>query len=392
VNVLFQLADPSGLMSVDVVLQMFSREFPILKCLHPELIIPFSNSTFTYNASCKIPVSDFLSGQYTLRISAQDNLNNYLTTQLGTFQVAGDLEASDFAVPMLVSSSISPSTVSLGGTVIVTFELSGRAVMREVSVSFFYQNERPLSLCQNEGVLHRVFSNMSVASYVFTCNITSNSTGSATVSEKISGSSDATNSVSWTILLGRYRVALLARDIMDNTIFSTLGNFYLTSVPLPPAVPVPASTATSTSPTAVVLTVFSDGACATPVASIFDSPNPIVAYLDQCIKSTNTTYYYKPTSCVMGGKFERIVYTDSACTVRAVEEIISADTDKCVPSANGRFEKFTCAIVPMADNSAKWLEPVSQRLRLSFRTSHICASNDVTRGCLLKNMSFASGT
>jgi hypothetical protein len=306
--------------------------------------------------------------------------------------VTGDLDASDYAAPMLVSSSISPSLVSLGGTVIVTIELSGRAVMDEVSFSFIYhQGDRRVSLCQSEGVLHRVPSNISAASYVFTCNITSNSTGSATVSEKQSGSSDTTNSISWTVLLGHYRVALFARDIMGNTISSTVGDFQLTSVPPPPAAPVPAPTVTSNLRMAVVLTVFSDGACATPVASSLDSPNPLVAYLNQCIKSTTTTYYYKPTSCVIGGKVEGIVYTDSACMVRVVEGVISADTDKCVPSANGRFEKVTCALVPMAEHPAKWLEPVSQRLQLSFRTSHICASNDVTRGCLLKNMSFASG-
>jgi hypothetical protein len=104
-NVFFQLADPSGLSSVDLVLQMVSREFPILKCPLRELIIPYSNSTFTYNASCKVPTSNVVSGQYTVRISAQDNLNNYLSTQLGTFQVTGDLDASDYAAPMLVRST-----------------------------------------------------------------------------------------------------------------------------------------------------------------------------------------------------------------------------------------------------------------------------------------------
>ncbi len=375
-NVMFQLFDPSGVISVTFSLQMYLRQYPVLKCPLPTLIAS-GNSSFTYNASCTVPISNVVSGQYVVWISAQDNLNNYLITQLGTFQVTGDLDASDWAAPTLVKYSVSPPTAFPGSTVIATFELSGRAIMDEVSVKFLHsQGDRPVSLCRNEGVLLRIPGNTSAASFVFTCDTTSNST------------SNSTN-----FLFGQYRVSLIARDVMGNTIFSTLGMFYLLAVPAAPASPAPRPHATTSSRTAFMLTVYSDAACVTPAASSSELSNPFVAYLNECTKVSSTgpvTVYYKPTSCVSGGNAEISAFTDSSCTVPISGGYI-VETHKCLLSQNGGSQKITCASLPSVDDSVEWKEPVSQRLQLSFRTSHMCTSNFVTRSCLLKNTSFASG-
>jgi hypothetical protein len=108
-----------------------------------------------------------------------------------------------------------------------------------------------------------------------------------------------------------------------------------------------------TSATAVDVTSYVDAACATPATSTSESPNPLVIKFNQCnkISTSNDIVYYKPTSCVVGGKVEGIVYTDSACTDRAVvESVSSTDTGKCLNAANGRFEKVTCAFMPFAED------------------------------------------
>ena len=130
-----------------------------------------------------------------------------------------------------------------------------------------------------------------------------------------------------------------------------------------------------TSPTAIEVTSYVDAACSTPAASTSYLPNPLVANLNKCNKLSFPIYtvYYKPISCVIGGKFEGIMYTDSACTVRAVVEgVTSADTGKCVPAENGRFEKVTCASMSMAEDRGVFgeiMQNVTDSITHAFETT-----------------------
>jgi hypothetical protein len=147
-------------------------------------------------------------------------------------------------------------------------------------------------------------------------------------------------------------------------------------------------------PLAVMHANYNDATCTTSSASSADSPNPLVANLGQCTKLSSkgpVILYYKPVSC-LSGKAEGRLFADAACAVPIHGAgVMSTETDKCLPSAGGGFEKVTCAFGPMANQTATSREPVVQKLSFSFNTDHLCASSHVTRGCLLKNISFASG-
>jgi hypothetical protein len=108
-----------------------------------------------------------------------------------------------------------------------------------------------------------------------------------------------------------------------------------------------------TSRTAISRASFIDSSCATLAPSTPDLPNPFVANLNQCLKapsSGNVTNFYKFTSCMIGGKVEGIEFKDSACTLKIEERIVSNATDRCEPSADGGFEKFSCILVPNGDD------------------------------------------
>ena len=101
--------------------------------------------------------------------------------------------------------------------------------------------------------------------------------------------------------------------------------------------------AKSIQPLAIRQEIFMDANCTTLAASSSDFPNPIVANLNECMKISSSgpvTVYYKSTSCVSGGKAEGFLFTDSACSVNAGQQI-STDTDKCIPSEKGGFQ-VTC--------------------------------------------------
>lgn len=96
--------------------------------------------------------------------------------------------------------------------------------------------------------------------------------------------------------------------------------------------------------------VFSDANCSNPAPSSTDSPNPIVANMNECIKVPSSgplTNYYKPMSCFSGGKAEVYLYSDASCSGNVGQ--ISIETDKCIQSEKG-WMRITCT--PAADFGA----------------------------------------
>jgi hypothetical protein len=283
----------------------------------------------------------------------------------------------DVTAPILDSSSISPQILSPGGTVNVVFRLFDSGGVYSVKVILLSPSNSTVGGCPGD-FLSRVSGDHTNATYNASCTLATTNTPN-----------------------GLYRVLVEAKDSASNTnqlaigTFSVAGGINGSTTPAPTMPPpAPASRVNFTAGSAIVHTSFIDSSCATLAPSTTDLPNPFVYYLNQCLKvpnSGNVTYFYKPISCMIGGKVEGIVFNDSACTLKVREGYVTNATDRCEPSAFGGFEKVSCISLPKVDVSVSWREPVLERLQLSFRTSHMCVPNNVTRSCLLKNPSFASG-
>ena len=80
---------------------------------------------------------------------------------------------------------------------------------------------------------------------------------------------------------------------------------------------------------AVTSTSYTDAACATPVASTTDNPNPFVVALNACGKSGGGSI--KPTACVSNGAGSYSIYPSADCTGTAV--VLPFLSDKCVAAA-----------------------------------------------------------
>ena len=88
---------------------------------------------------------------------------------------------------------------------------------------------------------------------------------------------------------------------------------------------------------AVTSTSYTDAACATPVASTTDSPNPFVVALNACGKSGGGSI--KPTACVSNGAGTYSSFTTADCTGTASPVVFQSD--KCVQFMTGS-RKITC--------------------------------------------------
>jgi hypothetical protein len=90
---------------------------------------------------------------------------------------------------------------------------------------------------------------------------------------------------------------------------------------------------------AVTQTFYTDAACATPVVSTTDEPNPMVVALNACRKM-GATSSVKPTACVSNGAGTFSDYRSADCTGTAEPEAFVSD--KCVSAGPSGSKKITC--------------------------------------------------
>ena len=89
---------------------------------------------------------------------------------------------------------------------------------------------------------------------------------------------------------------------------------------------------------AVTSTYYTDAACATPVASTTDNPNPFVVALNACGKFGTASI--KPTACVSNGAGTYSQFTTADCTGTATPVVFQSD--KCLASGSTGSKKITC--------------------------------------------------
>jgi hypothetical protein len=93
---------------------------------------------------------------------------------------------------------------------------------------------------------------------------------------------------------------------------------------------------------AVTVTMYTDSACATPVASTSSDPNPEVVNINKCLIVTGQSYYIKFSACATGGKAAGALYSDSGCSAKQAGSEFEFDEGKCTREGPGGSTKVTC--------------------------------------------------
>jgi hypothetical protein len=242
---------------------------------------------------------------------------------LGSFNVTGGVD--DFAAPTIVSVSVSPQVVTVGGTVFISFQLADVGGLSFVAL--FWQNSfrGQVNSCPNGGGLSRSSGDAFNATYESSCTLPS-----------------------FGIPSGLYSIHIRADDTAGNTISTVMGSFNVTGGVDDFAAPnsnAPSSTPTSNytfAPSPVgghdlVLVLFSDDHC----TSLSNSPdvtiNPFQAGNGTCKQwpySAIGDTMFATLTCGLSG-VEVAMFHDSGCHQPMHRSMMPKDSCVRMPSAFG---------------------------------------------------------
>ena len=191
VTISFSVSDPGGVTFVSAFWRTSASQ-QVNVCPNGMGLLRVSGSATNgvYQTQCTLPSSGIPSGTYTISLNADDNAGNTSTLN-ETFTVTGG--SSDVTGPVISVSSVSPSTVAVGGTVTISFSVSDPGGVTFVSAFWRTSASQQVNVCPNGMGLLRVSGSATNGVYQTQCTLPSSGIPSGTYTISLNADDNAGN-------------------------------------------------------------------------------------------------------------------------------------------------------------------------------------------------------